>query len=220
MSDLELARLYDRVTAWQRQTFPDQTPASILAHMRLELKEIEKAPDDIEERADMALLAVAFADRTGALSLTKRQSLSESWLWGGDTSTMAIAYIATSLDSIEQGREIDLLNLIYYCAFGTKLSRKGFLAAISEKMDKNEARRWPAPSEQVPGQPVLHLRDEAPIDRTDAEVIAALRVELQDSCAKLTRAVEDLAASEELARQLAADNKTLRAAIEVLARGA
>ncbi len=27
-------------------------------------------------------------------------------------------------------------------------------------MDKNEDRRWPAPADQVPGQPVEHIRDE------------------------------------------------------------
>lgn len=52
-------------TRWQRRTFPNESIGSILAHLREELKELEDAPGDAHEQADVLLLLIALADRTG-----------------------------------------------------------------------------------------------------------------------------------------------------------
>lgn len=155
MSD-RLRAIYERVTTWQRRTFPNQTAASILAHMRLELKEIEAAPHDIEERADMAILAMALVDRSGRGFSVPPFGL----CWGSSTNHIALEVIRGRLDACDRGVLIDLPVFICECSLGTHLSEADFLAAISAKMDKNEARRWPSPAEQILGDPVEHIRGE------------------------------------------------------------
>lgn len=160
MSNQDLKKLYERVTTWQRKTFPNQTAASILKHMRLELKEIEAAPHDIEERADMAILAMGYADRTSLQGLP-----ADIYGWGISSVDMAISLLGTEIKSLEDCMSPDralclsLTQFLARCSMGTGLTLQGFLSAIAAKMDKNEARRWPPPSEQVPGQPVEHVRE-------------------------------------------------------------
>lgn len=155
MSVQDLKKLYERVTTWQRKTFPNQTAASILKHMRLELKEIEAAPHDIEERADMAILAMGYADRTGEALAHLHPSL---YPWGVGTSQQCVDMLSGRIEMLPTWT-VDLIGFIAACSMGSGLSTEQFLDAIAAKMDKNEARRWPAPSEQVPGQPVEHLRE-------------------------------------------------------------
>lgn len=159
MSDQALQSLYERVTTWQRRTFPNQTAESILAHMWKELAEIEAAPFDVEERADMAILAMGYADRTRLFTHP-----SDIYAWGVGTCEWAAIHLGDQLRALKAPSPdhaicMNLTDFMARCAIGTGLSFSKFLAAISAKMDKNEARRWPAPSEQVPGQPVEHLRD-------------------------------------------------------------
>lgn len=151
MSRLE--DIYRRVTEWQRRTFPNQTAASILAHMRLELKEIEAAPHDIEERADMAILAMGYADRTGNAELRIKSAL----VWGGPHA--ALGLMRKQLEWMEGGGAIDLPGILASCTHGVRLSIDGLLDDIAAKMDKNEDRSWPAPEDQVPGEPVEHIQE-------------------------------------------------------------
>lgn len=55
-----------RQKEWSGDTFGDgQRTAGILAHIRKELAEIEAAPDDVEEWADLIILALDGAWRRG-----------------------------------------------------------------------------------------------------------------------------------------------------------
>jgi hypothetical protein len=165
-----LRAIYERVTSWQRRTFPHQTAAGLLAHMRLELKEIEAAPHDIEERADMAILAMALVDRSGRGFSVPPFGL----CWGSSTNHIALEVIRERLNACERGGAIDLPVFICECSLGTHLSEAGFLSAISAKMDRNEGRRWPTPDQQVPGQPVEHIREltwDSLLEPTDVDKI-------------------------------------------------
>lgn len=46
------------IRAWQRDTFPRATPASVAEHLRREAEELCKDPTDLEERADVFMLVV------------------------------------------------------------------------------------------------------------------------------------------------------------------
>lgn len=48
--------LFNRMTNWAEETFPQRTNHSILTHLRRELDEIEANPDDLTEWADVILL--------------------------------------------------------------------------------------------------------------------------------------------------------------------
>lgn len=160
MSDQALESLYERVTTWQRKTFPNQTAASILAHMWKELAEIAAAPHDVEERADMAILAMGVFDRRNILTGIGRDA-GHVWKWGGAHHVDPLIAVRAHVMAIEEMLGISLRHVL--CGFTSGIpslnSEDAFLAAISAKMDKNEARRWPAPSEQVPGHPVEHVRE-------------------------------------------------------------
>ena len=157
-----LRAIYERVTTWQRRTFPDQTAASILAHMRKELAEIEEAPDDIEERADMAILAMGVFDRKGA-DPALDHGVGDFFAWG----QFSLSAFSTEMRGVIGELEfypyrLMIRSVLERCTFGCASldSEEKFLSAISAKMDKNEARRWPTPDQQVPGEPVEHIRDE------------------------------------------------------------
>lgn len=157
-----LRAVYERVTSWQRRTFPHQTAASILAHMRLELKEIEAAPYDIEERADMAILAMGAFDRLG-IDPGFEAGADDLWLWGRCDRWAAAGALRALVGEFERRSLLLFLReVLCRCSLGVPSldSEEKFLDAIEAKMNKNEARRWPAPTDQVSGQPVEHIREE------------------------------------------------------------
>lgn len=65
------ASLFDRIAAWQRETFPKATAESCSAHLAYEQNELADAvvygdiDDTAEEAADCLLLLVGIADRSG-----------------------------------------------------------------------------------------------------------------------------------------------------------
>jgi hypothetical protein len=156
-----LRAVYERVTSWQRRTFPHQTAAGLLAHMRKELVEIEAAPDDVEERADMAILAMGVLDRL-EMDPGFDVDASAMMLWGYWRPTRAIGELEWLIGKFETGNNTwRLVRVLAGCTRGILSldSEDKFLDAIEAKMDKNEDRRWPAPADQVPGQPVEHIRE-------------------------------------------------------------
>lgn len=72
---------------WARRTFPTCTVKGILAHIRLELIEVEKKPDDLEEWVDVILLALDGAHRAGyspqqvVKELQRKQRVNEDRQW-------------------------------------------------------------------------------------------------------------------------------------------
>ena len=162
MSRLE--DIYRRVTEWQHRTFPNQTAESILAHMRLELKEIEAAPHDIEERADMAILAMGVFDRLGAPPHLEYgesfESSERGWAWGKCHSATT-AYILGVFIQERSSKFLAIRHILVSCTFGISSldTEDKFLDAIEAKFAKNLTRDWPAPEDQVPGEPVEHIRE-------------------------------------------------------------
>lgn len=53
------------IRAWQAETFPHATPASVAEHLRREAEELEAAPADPEEIADLFHLLIAAAEANG-----------------------------------------------------------------------------------------------------------------------------------------------------------
>lgn len=62
-SDLEL--LMERIERFQKKQFPDSTFESKVKHLREELTEWRRAPDDETEMADVFILAIAAAAKLG-----------------------------------------------------------------------------------------------------------------------------------------------------------
>lgn len=50
---------------WSLRTFPTSTPASVAAHLRKEVKELNDSPESAEELADIVMLAFHSAARQG-----------------------------------------------------------------------------------------------------------------------------------------------------------
>lgn len=53
------------IQRWQLGVFPHATTASVMAHLRREMAELEAAPTDLEEMADMVHLLCALAQAAG-----------------------------------------------------------------------------------------------------------------------------------------------------------
>lgn len=157
-----LEDIYRRVTEWQWQTFPRQNIKSIFAHMELEMKEIAMSPNDIEERADMAMLLMAAYDRIGINP--KFGDNEVEWAWGGNihenpARAARCAFVVTR-DALADWAEFSLRHVLVLCTSGHPLltGEAEMLDAIEAKFAKNLTRDWPAPEDQVPGEPVEHIR--------------------------------------------------------------
>lgn len=77
-----LDSLRDEVNLWQRDTFLERTPSSIAAHLVKEARELQKAPDDLEEMADVALLLFGLADGldlVGAIRAKLEKNKRRTW---------------------------------------------------------------------------------------------------------------------------------------------
>ncbi len=75
--------LLEEVRAWQRETFPHATPASVAKHLLKEAKELEKRPDDDHEVADIQML-IAGARPAAVLVAAVRNKLEvcKNRTWG------------------------------------------------------------------------------------------------------------------------------------------
>lgn len=160
MSRLE--DIYRRVTEWQWKTFPRQNIKSIFAHMEREMKEIARDPNDVEERADMAMLLMAAYDRIGIDTGFGDHEV--EFAWGAPhhfspAQSARCAFIMTR-DALTDGTELSLRNVLVLCTSGHGLlaGEAELLDAIEAKFAKNLTRDWPAPEDQVPGEPVEHIR--------------------------------------------------------------
>lgn len=56
-----LQKLWDELADWQEKNFPKATQRSMIAHLRRELKELEKDPSDAMELADCFILLLGIA---------------------------------------------------------------------------------------------------------------------------------------------------------------
>ena len=64
---MDLADCIARQIVWSRATFgPGKRTGGLLDHLRKELKEVERAPDDLAEWADLIILALDGAWRHGS----------------------------------------------------------------------------------------------------------------------------------------------------------
>lgn len=58
-------KIFEDIRVWGRETFPDNTEAGILAHIKEELDELIENPSDSLEMADLVILLVQLADLHG-----------------------------------------------------------------------------------------------------------------------------------------------------------
>lgn len=58
-----IQQLQDRIVAWQRKQFPNQTVQGQLNHLRHEVREVQKDPNDLTEWADVLILFLGSAGR-------------------------------------------------------------------------------------------------------------------------------------------------------------
>ena len=84
----DLARFYDEKAAWSRKTFGAASYSGVLKHLAKELVEVTAKPSDLEEWADIVLLALDGASRhagaTGeefvaALQAKQQKNLARKW---------------------------------------------------------------------------------------------------------------------------------------------
>ncbi|MFA7296308.1 MAG: dATP/dGTP pyrophosphohydrolase domain-containing protein [Dehalococcoidia bacterium] len=76
--------LLREIAAWSMATFPAGTPASHLAHLKREIAELEANPNDPEEWADVAILAVGAVARIGGslyveMAAKHQKNLAREW---------------------------------------------------------------------------------------------------------------------------------------------
>jgi hypothetical protein len=69
MSEFDFAKFANEKAAWSRETFgPGDRYEGVVAHIRRELMEVERAPSDLEEWVDVILLAMDGAWRSAGAS--------------------------------------------------------------------------------------------------------------------------------------------------------
>lgn len=81
----QLHTLQRQIGIWAALTFPHQTAASKLAHLRDEVTELEQAPADGEEMADIAILLFALAELAGCdllAEIQKKFQKNKARQWG------------------------------------------------------------------------------------------------------------------------------------------
>lgn len=86
IADLKkLHTLQRQIGIWAAITFPHQTAASKLAHLRDEVTELEQAPADGEEMADVAILLFSLAELAGCdllAEIQKKFQKNKARQWG------------------------------------------------------------------------------------------------------------------------------------------
>lgn len=73
------------VTAWQRGQFPHATPASIAKHLLEEAQELQHAPSDRMEIADVQILLAGLAAWQGidlAEAVAEKLAINQARVWG------------------------------------------------------------------------------------------------------------------------------------------
>ncbi|HEV2734883.1 MAG TPA: dATP/dGTP pyrophosphohydrolase domain-containing protein [Longimicrobiaceae bacterium] len=73
------------VVAWQRETFPVATPASVVEHLRREVAELVNDPHDAMEQADALFLLAGLAAHTGvdlADAVRRKLEINRARVWG------------------------------------------------------------------------------------------------------------------------------------------
>lgn len=77
--------LAEEVRRWQHATFPRATPASAARHLLKEARELDAAPTDAEEIADVLLLIIGVADAAGvdlAAAARAKLEINKTRSWG------------------------------------------------------------------------------------------------------------------------------------------
>lgn len=126
----DLEQYLHRQIAWSTKTFgPHDRTKGVLDHIRKELIEIEKAPHDLEEWVDLAILAFDGAWRNGhtpaeicsALSVKLAKNEQRDWPdWRTMSSDVAIEHVRgdellVHLDSSERDPALPELDQIQAC---------------------------------------------------------------------------------------------------------
>lgn len=73
------------VSDWAKETFPNETPASKIAHLRREVEELAETPGDTEEMADCFILLLGLCEKAGGnlLAAAKRKmEINRERKWG------------------------------------------------------------------------------------------------------------------------------------------
>lgn len=84
-SVLSLDRVVADVRAWQAETFPTATPASVVEHLRREVLELVADPTNTSELADVVFLAVGLAYELGvdlATIVADKLAVNRQRVWG------------------------------------------------------------------------------------------------------------------------------------------
>lgn len=128
-----LPNLVKAIQTWQKETFPQATERSVLAHLKSELKELYDCPTDKEEMADVFLLLVGLAGDKDLIQLFDTEIIGEM------------------LDGVEYAQEVGASVWMR----GTVLSLLLLLAskhnvdlyeAAWNKLEKNKKRKWGKPN--------------------------------------------------------------------------
>jgi len=170
---ISIEQLFADQKAWSSETFGDHMdPTGVIDHIRKELDEIKAKPDDPEEWADMAILALDGAWRSG-LSMVDRMAKAYNGVLNSELSAIA------DMDSDSTGIVESLIVIIEKAIEGLpKESNWGVLLGealiglqladpyskphvhIAAKQAKNRERKWPDKADQDPTKAIEHVRDD------------------------------------------------------------
>lgn len=94
-----LSKFQREVHEWAQATFPNQTPASKLAHLRDELKELEEDPGDALEIADCFILLLSISEMAGVDLLSAGETkfeINKNRKWGKPDERGVVKHIKES----------------------------------------------------------------------------------------------------------------------------
>lgn len=94
------ARLQREIGEWGDRTFPQATPASIVAHLQREAAELKERPWSREEMADVAMLLCHLAHRQGIdlqTEVEQKFALNRMRKWGKPDAEGVVEHIRERL---------------------------------------------------------------------------------------------------------------------------
>ena len=171
MSSIE--QLFADQKAWSSETFGDHMdPTGVIDHIRKELDEIKAKPDDPEEWADMAILALDGTWRSG-LSMADRMLDPYNEVLNSELSAIAdmdsddtgiVDKLIVDIEKAIEGlpNESDWGLLLGDAIIGVQLAdpySKPYVH-IAAKQAKNRKRKWPDKADQDPTKAIEHVRDD------------------------------------------------------------
>jgi len=102
----------NRQRRWSRETFPHQTWGSNLAHMEKEVVEVRKSPSDVEEWADVVILAFGGAMAAGhtphdiCVALQRKQTKNMNRKWGKPDTDGVSYHVKAEVSVVERWNKL------------------------------------------------------------------------------------------------------------------